>query len=699
MPSLPIPYDTHKTDTITVPDSITATSVSVSVNITHAYIVDLKVELVAPDNTVTVLHDRESTDSANIIQTYPLDLGSVLINGDWQLRIHDNFSLDDGILNSWSLAFSGGTTFDPVTSVTGSGSQYYVTVDPPYAGTYNLYVAPNNNIVDSRNSTLSSRTPTGDDQSYTVTVVSDTVTVVSDTTPPVLALLGLPSVVIDMGVTYTDAGATCIDDNDGNISSQITILNPVDTDTADTYTVTFTCTDTSDNSAIPITRIVNVLDDGDDDDDAPTVTSITRHDPVTQTTDSATLEFNVLFSENVTDVSQDDFELSPDSPTNTGSQTFMYTSTPSLLIPSDKTRTDTITVSDSATISSVSVSVNITHAYIVDLKVELVAPDNTVTVLHDRESTDSANIIQTYPLDLGSVLINGDWQLRIHDNFSLDDGILNSWSLAFSGGTTFDPVTSVTGSGSQYYVTVDPPYAGTYNLYVAPNNNIVDSRNSTLSSLIPTGDDQSYTVIDTIIIIPDTTVDAGNNATVIEGSDVVLNATVTNHSNEPLTYNWSHDSNLDITLTNSTSLTPSFTAPQVPADTSVIFKLRAYNEIVNITDTVTINIQNNVAPVNPITVEFSTYNDLLDTLLLFSTNFGVDVDCNTIDDGITVSSGNLTDISNSNYNPDRCYVFVMEHDTDVDFSISINADTISANNRTSVYAGLTLHTNGTQTVQ
>ena len=50
------------------------------------------------------------------------------------------------------------------------------------------------------------------------------------------------------------------------------------------------------------------------DTTAPTVTSIERHDPASENTDSQTLIYRVTFSENVTGVDTADFVLSPDSP-------------------------------------------------------------------------------------------------------------------------------------------------------------------------------------------------------------------------------------------------------------------------------------------------------------------------------------------------------------------------------------------------
>ena len=70
-------------------------------------------------------------------------------------------------------------------------------------------------------------------------------------------------------------------------------------------------------------------------------------------------------------------------------------------------------------------------------------------------------------------------------------------------------------------------------------------------------------------------VDAGEPVAVREGVQLTLNATASDPDGDQLTYSWSHDSTLDISLTNADSLSPTFTAPQVSANTTVAFTLTA----------------------------------------------------------------------------------------------------------------------------
>lgn len=82
---------------------------------------------------------------------------------------------------------------------------------------------------------------------------------VIDSTPPVITLVGDSSVDVNEGSTYNDAGATAIDDFDGNITANIVVSNPVDTSTPGTYTVTYNVSDAAGNAATEVVRTVNVL--------------------------------------------------------------------------------------------------------------------------------------------------------------------------------------------------------------------------------------------------------------------------------------------------------------------------------------------------------------------------------------------------------------------------------------------------------
>ncbi|MDG1955107.1 MAG: choice-of-anchor D domain-containing protein [Polaribacter sp.] len=82
---------------------------------------------------------------------------------------------------------------------------------------------------------------------------------VNDNTPPVITLLGDANVTIEVGTSYTDAGATASDNYDGDLTGAIVTVNNVDASTTGTYTVTYNVSDASGNDAVQVTRTVNVV--------------------------------------------------------------------------------------------------------------------------------------------------------------------------------------------------------------------------------------------------------------------------------------------------------------------------------------------------------------------------------------------------------------------------------------------------------
>ncbi|MFD0353956.1 S8 family serine peptidase [Streptomyces sp. NPDC127110] len=80
-------------------------ALSVSVDIKHTYIGDLKVDLVAPDGSVYNLHDRSGGSADNIIRSYTVNASSEVANGVWKLRVNDNANIDTGKIDSWALQF------------------------------------------------------------------------------------------------------------------------------------------------------------------------------------------------------------------------------------------------------------------------------------------------------------------------------------------------------------------------------------------------------------------------------------------------------------------------------------------------------------------------------------------------------------------------------------------------------------------
>lgn len=110
-----------------------------------------------------------------------------------------------------------------------------------------------------------------------------------------------------------------------------------------------------------------------------------------------------------------------------------YRNTTDVAIVDNTTVTSSIVVSGRAgkAPNATPVEVNIIHTYTGDLKVDLIAPDGSVYVLHNRIGGSIDNIVKTYSVNLSTETINGTWKLRVNDNAGGDVGLIDSWSITF----------------------------------------------------------------------------------------------------------------------------------------------------------------------------------------------------------------------------------------------------------------------------
>jgi len=92
----------------------------------------------------------------------------------------------------------------------------------------------------------------------------------NDNVPPVISVLGDNPATVELGTSYTDAGASALDDFHG--ITPVTTSGGVDTNTVGVYTLTYTATDL-DNNTSTATRTVNVVDT------TPPVVTVTGDNP------------------------------------------------------------------------------------------------------------------------------------------------------------------------------------------------------------------------------------------------------------------------------------------------------------------------------------------------------------------------------------------------------------------------------------
>jgi subtilisin family serine protease/subtilisin-like proprotein convertase family protein len=91
---------------------------------------------------------------------------------------------------------------------------------------------------------------------------------------------------------------------------------------------------------------------------------------------------------------------------------------------------------DPGRITELRIKLDIAHTYVGDLRVELVAPDGSAVMLHDRSGGSADDLLASYsPANLPGLKalagrnLQGTWRLRIKDLAQFDKGELKSWSL------------------------------------------------------------------------------------------------------------------------------------------------------------------------------------------------------------------------------------------------------------------------------
>jgi uncharacterized protein YjdB len=158
------------------------------------------------------------------------------------------------------------TTNVPVITITyGAGSDVTVTVTDANPFTTTLNGAPfisGIGTVSGLVTIQNSYTFMLNDGVYTLTNIFS-----NDITPPVITILGNNTETVLQGSIYVDAGATALDNVDGNVTANIITTNTVNTAIIGTYTVTYDVSDANGNAAVTATRTVNVVA-------APVLTSI-----------------------------------------------------------------------------------------------------------------------------------------------------------------------------------------------------------------------------------------------------------------------------------------------------------------------------------------------------------------------------------------------------------------------------------------
>ena len=111
-----IPVPSFVASLLNFPQQSEIIDVRVTIDLTHTYIGDLVVDLVAPSGTRVLLHNRGGGSQSDIVGTYGVDLTpaqplSAFIGemsaGTWTLEVTDDALGDGGTLNAWTLEIDG----------------------------------------------------------------------------------------------------------------------------------------------------------------------------------------------------------------------------------------------------------------------------------------------------------------------------------------------------------------------------------------------------------------------------------------------------------------------------------------------------------------------------------------------------------------------------------------------------------------
>ena len=173
----------------------------------------------------------------------PGSIGSLSYNKAIQIGLTPPNNVDPVIRNTGPVTVSLGATF--ITSVT-------CTDDVDESPT--LTHTPVNTGTSGPQTVIYTCTDSSDN---TVTA-TQSVTVTPDSTRPIIVIDGDNPLIITEGDTYSDPAVTCTDDVDGSLTPDVS--GTVDPNTPGTYTVTYTCTDSSLNPATATLRVVVNVD-------------------------------------------------------------------------------------------------------------------------------------------------------------------------------------------------------------------------------------------------------------------------------------------------------------------------------------------------------------------------------------------------------------------------------------------------------
>ena len=566
-------------------------------------------------------------------------------------------------LNDWNVSqvasmnnmFSGATDFDQnlgkwyivpadTTYATSEGNLNVTTISAQngildgHSPTYGIGSGGNSDLFNMTGSTLMFKvTPSVGSHAANVTASGTNVfegennwrmleIAVADDTPPVITLNGANPDSVPVGSTYVDPGYSCADGVDGTLTP--TITSTLDTSMPGTYTITYTCTDSSGNASTATREVIVV----GADNTPPTVTGITGSTSINEGA-SGTL---------------------------TGTASDADGSVSSYLWSVDDTSTITITSGNSATLRYTA---------------SQVASDTVVTFTLTVTDDDGATGSDTHAVTVTNVVANQPPTVTISGTSSINEGASGSLT-----GTASD----ADGSVSSYLWSVDD----TSTITITSGNSAtlrytasqVASDTAVTFTLTVTDDDgatgsdtHAVTVTNVVANQPPTVTISGTSS-INEGASGSLTGTASDADGSVSSYLWSVDDTSTITITSGNSATLRYTASQVASDTAVTFTLTVTDDDgATASDTHAVTVTNVVAN-QPPTVTISGTSSINEGASGSLTGTASDADGSvssylwSVDDTstITITSGNSATL--------RYTASQVASDTAVTFTLTVTDD-------------------------
>ena len=508
------------------------------------------------------------TDETDLNPSLDFDIVDIDLNtpGDYTVTYTCTDSSGNTSFATWTVTVvaAGADTTPPVITLDGANPDYV----PVGSGSY-YYSEPGVTCTDETDLNpllVSNRTGInlGSPGTYTVTYIctdsSDnestaTRTVIveaADNTPPTITLNGANPETIPIGVNYVDP-AYCTDDTDP-APSLVSDAAGFDVDFLGTYTITYTiiytCTDSSGNESTA-TREVRVVDAGADppeDNSPPNVNA--GEDQTVGEGDTVTLSGSAADPDSGDSIESYSWSAPSGSGITLADGSSASTTFTAPAVEVDTTFTFTLTASDG----------------------EADGSDDVVVTVRDSESnapTADAGPDQT---------VNEGDAVTLDGSGSSDP---NNDPLAYSWSQTSGQQVALAGAD-----TASPTFTAPT---VAAGTDLVFTLNVTAGSESHT-DTVAIAVRDSESNAP--TADAGPDQTVNEGDAVTLDGSGSSDpNNDPLAYSWSQTSGQQVALAGADTASPTFTAPTVAAGTDLVFTLNVTAGSESHTDTVAIAVR------------------------------------------------------------------------------------------------------------